>query len=315
MLIFRCFQHLVNLLNDFINFIFLIPNDSSRSAAWKKSEDVYILEAGLYGPQMPLPRPKGLHPSIARLRNQPDKHVGEPTLYGAAHQNDMASPPPKAPHGPHGPHGAQGPQGQGTHSPEFRIRKVVKEPEKPENQPVVGLKGSQPLISLTESDLSSADTMPTFVKKRPSVAGAGAVAVPISSAKTENASFSYESSSSKLPTIAYADLLFLKQIGGGGFGAVWQGVWRGTPVAIKVLTTTSTQSPMEAAFGEEVAVLERMRHPNICLLLGVCWEDGRRAIVTELVSRGSLWDALRTPFGVKVSSLRLIALVLIVRAV
>ena len=40
-------------------------------------------------------------------------------------------------------------------------------------------------------------------------------------------------------------------------------------------------------------MLAQLRHPNICLFLGVCLEPPHRAIVTELVSRGSLWDCLR----------------------
>ena len=42
-------------------------------------------------------------------------------------------------------------------------------------------------------------------------------------------------------------------------------------------------------------MLARLRHPNICLFMGVSLEPQSRAIITELVSRGSLWDVLRTP--------------------
>jgi len=47
-------------------------------------------------------------------------------------------------------------------------------------------------------------------------------------------------------------------------------------------------------FKAEVAILAGLRHPNICLFMGACLTPPHRAIVTELVSRGSLWDALRT---------------------
>lgn len=41
-------------------------------------------------------------------------------------------------------------------------------------------------------------------------------------------------------------------------------------------------------------MLERLRHPNICLFLGASLGSGpTKAIITELVSRGSLWDNLR----------------------
>jgi len=49
------------------------------------------------------------------------------------------------------------------------------------------------------------------------------------------------------------------------------------------------------AFQDEVCMLARLRHPNVCLFLAACLEPKSRAIVTELLMRGSLWDMLRTP--------------------
>ena len=79
---------------------------------------------------------------------------------------------------------------------------------------------------------------------------------------------------------------------------VWKGTWRGTPVAVKVLSATCQQHIAPAvlqAFRDEVGMLARLRHPNICLFLGASLTPPNRAIVTELVSRGSLWDVLRMP--------------------
>lgn len=74
------------------------------------------------------------------------------------------------------------------------------------------------------------------------------------------------------------------------------GSWNGTPVAVKVLNTvcqhTVPQSVM-SEFEEEVNMLSRLRHPNICMFLGACLDPPNRAIVTELVSKGALWDLLR----------------------
>jgi Protein tyrosine and serine/threonine kinase len=50
---------------------------------------------------------------------------------------------------------------------------------------------------------------------------------------------------------------------------------------------------MVADFKAEVDMLGSLRHPNICLFMGACLSPPHRAIVTELVSRGSLWEALR----------------------
>ena len=146
--------------------------------------------------------------------------------------------------------------------------------------------------------------------------------------------------STAFPTLSLRDLSLLQVIGGGGFGQVWRGTWGGTPVAVKLLTNLllpignnnnnnnhdansnnennnnavamraiadQKGQQLLAAFEEEVTMLAKLRHPNICLFLGVCLEPPHRAIVTELVSRGSLWDALRIPglFQVIMSTLLL----------
>lgn len=61
-----------------------------------------------------------------------------------------------------------------------------------------------------------------------------------------------------------------------------------------------------ASFVAEVQMLAALRHPNVCLFMGACVTPPNRAIVTELVSRGSLWQALRNPV------LPLVSLVLLV---
>lgn len=50
---------------------------------------------------------------------------------------------------------------------------------------------------------------------------------------------------------------------------------------------------MSADFSAEVLMLAALRHPNVCLFMGACMVPPNRAIVTELVTRGSLWEALR----------------------
>jgi tRNA A-37 threonylcarbamoyl transferase component Bud32 len=96
--------------------------------------------------------------------------------------------------------------------------------------------------------------------------------------------------------IAYEELEVGKLIGGGGFGQVYRGRWRGTNVAIKILLT-AVQSDVDDSlvddFREECEILASLRHPNICLFIAAVMQPPKRAIVTELVSRGSLWEALR----------------------
>lgn len=86
-------------------------------------------------------------------------------------------------------------------------------------------------------------------------------------------------------------------LGGGSFGMVHRARWHGTHVAVKVLKVDQSKGSGEVAaleeFQREVAMLSRLRHPNICLFMGCCMKEGQHTIVTELVGRGSLWDVLR----------------------
>jgi hypothetical protein len=100
--------------------------------------------------------------------------------------------------------------------------------------------------------------------------------------------------------IKFNDLNLSEIVGGGGFGQVYKATWYGTPVAVKVINTISGVSPSKKVleeFAAEINLLSGMRHPNICLYIGACLEPPNFAIVTELASNGSLWDALRLPIN------------------
>ena len=105
-------------------------------------------------------------------------------------------------------------------------------------------------------------------------------------------------SDSQIVSLNMKDIDLISVVGGGAFGQVWKGNWKGTPVAVKVLSSACQAEVPQSilqSFRDEVQMLARLRHPNICLFLGACLDPPCRAIVTELISRGSLWDALRTP--------------------
>lgn len=108
-----------------------------------------------------------------------------------------------------------------------------------------------------------------------------------------------DAASSLQSSIKFKELKLEEVIGGGGFGQVWRAYWRGTPVAVKVLTGSAQAKYVSKAileeFAAEINLLSGMRHPNICLYMGACVDPPNRAIITELAANGSLWDALRLP--------------------
>jgi hypothetical protein len=201
----------------------------------------------------------------------------------------------------------------------------VKETNAPSQKPLnttipVGLKGSRPIVRL--------DRLSLITKYAPEDGDSSKKTVDFDSVPTQpfrarlrtcsdptkvddqqlnsNVLSNSRRLSNGIPSLAFKDLTLTHVIGGGGFGQVWHAEWKGTPVAVKVLSNICQSALPEqvvSAFEEEVAILAQLRHPNICLFLGVCLDPPNRTIVTELVSRGSLWDVLRIPGLFQVSFL------------
>ncbi|XP_054768825.2 E3 ubiquitin-protein ligase MIB2-like [Lytechinus pictus] len=83
------------------------------------------------------------------------------------------------------------------------------------------------------------------------------------------------------------EVKLMEMIGKGGFGEVWKGNWRGTPVAIKILTTEGSQ---ESEVEQEVAVHKRALHPNIVQLMAVGHQrsPSNSMIVMQLINGSDL---------------------------
>ncbi|KAJ8033357.1 Tyrosine-protein kinase STK [Holothuria leucospilota] len=90
-------------------------------------------------------------------------------------------------------------------------------------------------------------------------------------------------------------LKFQHRLGTGQFGEVWKGLWNGiTPVAIKTMKS-DTLAP--SYFLAEANIMKKMKHKHLVQLFAICSDREPIYIVTELMTRGSLLELLRSAEG------------------
>jgi hypothetical protein len=82
-------------------------------------------------------------------------------------------------------------------------------------------------------------------------------------------------------------------IGGGTYGTVFKGSWRGQDVAIKVLKNQQMMADEMASFQNEVDTMEKLKSPYIVNFLGACFIPGRISILTELCPLGNLFAVVK----------------------
>jgi len=92
--------------------------------------------------------------------------------------------------------------------------------------------------------------------------------------------------------IPFNELQFGPMIGEGTFGVVHKGKWHGTPVAIKTLKFSKVTAAVLEDFRQEVAMMAKLRHPNVVLFMGACTQPPNLCIVTEFLEGGSLYSLL-----------------------
>lgn len=78
-----------------------------------------------------------------------------------------------------------------------------------------------------------------------------------------------------------------QKIGGGSFGTVFKGEWRGTEIAIKVIKNEVDTDE----FDIEMDIISRLHHPNILQFLGACTIVHPHMIVMEYMSNDTLESA------------------------
>ena len=109
------------------------------------------------------------------------------------------------------------------------------------------------------------------------------------SGKPQTAGLSKEANEAR--EIDRKSICLVKELGAGQFGEVWMGIWNGTTeVAVKILKTGIMRS---SEFPKEVALMKKLRHPNLIQLYAVCTKEEPIYIITELMKHGSLLDYLR----------------------
>lgn len=90
-------------------------------------------------------------------------------------------------------------------------------------------------------------------------------------------------------------LKFVRKLGSGQFGEVWEGLWNNTtPVAIKTLKS-GTMDPKD--FLAEAQIMKKLRHNKLIQLYAVCTVEEPIYIITELMKHGSLLEYLQALSG------------------
>lgn len=95
--------------------------------------------------------------------------------------------------------------------------------------------------------------------------------------------------------IPWNELILKERIGAGSFGTVHRADWHGSDVAVKILMEQDFHAERFKEFLREVAIMKRLRHPNIVLFMGAVTQPPNLSIVTEYLSRGSLYRLLHKP--------------------
>uniref|UniRef100_A0A8D9AEC6 non-specific serine/threonine protein kinase n=1 Tax=Cacopsylla melanoneura TaxID=428564 RepID=A0A8D9AEC6_9HEMI len=89
------------------------------------------------------------------------------------------------------------------------------------------------------------------------------------------------------------------ELGSGGFGKVYKGLWKKSHIAIKVLKVKRQNKPEEELNQiqreqslRELKYLSSCRHDNILPLYGICFEAGKYCLIYQYMKNGSLEDRL-----------------------
>ena len=93
--------------------------------------------------------------------------------------------------------------------------------------------------------------------------------------------------------VEFNEIALGPQIGSGGFGVVYRGVWRGIDVAVKCLKPEAEVTGESlSVFMHEVNIMSKLRHQNILLFVGACLTQPNICFLTEFIPHGNLRQVL-----------------------
>ncbi|XP_010448559.1 PREDICTED: serine/threonine-protein kinase CTR1-like isoform X2 [Camelina sativa] len=95
--------------------------------------------------------------------------------------------------------------------------------------------------------------------------------------------------------VSWNELHIKERVGAGSFGTVHRAEWHGSDVAVKILSIQDFHDEQFREFLREVAIMKRVRHPNVVLFMGAVTERPRLSIITEYLPRGSLFRLIHRP--------------------
>ena len=93
--------------------------------------------------------------------------------------------------------------------------------------------------------------------------------------------------------IDFAEIEIGEKIGGGGIGVIYNGWWRGEPVALKTLFDSRIGEDLKREYMDELLVMSKVKHSNIVTFLGASMIPPNLCFVME-ICECSLYSLLHT---------------------
>ncbi|XP_047320085.1 serine/threonine-protein kinase STY8-like [Impatiens glandulifera] len=87
------------------------------------------------------------------------------------------------------------------------------------------------------------------------------------------------------------------KVASGSFGDLYKGTYCSQEVSIKVIKPELLSPSMLAEFAHEVFIMRKIRHKNVVQFIGACTQPPNLCIVTEFMSKRSVYDYLHKQNG------------------